>query len=150
MREVACRTVLDEVLSSLQADLDAADAAVQIGPLPTLRAHPVQLAQLFQNLIANAVKFRAEARPEITVRARPRARDWEFTIADNGIGIEPDFAERVFDFGQRLHSDDAIPGSGIGLTVCKAVVERHGGRIWVEPSSAGGSRFHFTLPATAS
>jgi PAS domain S-box-containing protein len=149
MREVACRSVLDEVLSSLQADLDAADAAVHIGPLPTLRAHPVQLAQLFQNLIANAVKFRAEARPEITVRARPRARDWEFTIADNGIGIEPDFAEQVFDFGQRLHSDDAIPGSGIGLTVCKAVVERHGGQIWVEPSSAGGSRFHFTLPATA-
>ena len=70
----------------------------------------------------------------------------EFSVADNGIGIAPRYAEQVFDFGQRLHSDDAIPGSGIGLTVCKTVVERHGGRIWVEPSGTGGSRFRFTLP----
>ncbi len=148
MREVACRTLVDEALSSLRADLDAAAADVHVGPLPTLSAHPVQLAQLFQNLIANAVKFRGDAPPEIAIAARPGGREWEFTIADNGIGIEPRFAERVFDFGQRLHTDDAIPGSGIGLTVCKTVVERHGGRIWVEPSGAGGSRFHFTLPAS--
>ena len=147
MCEVALRTVVDEVLCSLQADLDAATADVHVGPLPTLCAHPVQLAQLLQNLIANAVKFRGEARPEIAIRARPGEGEWEFTVADNGIGIEPRFTERVFDFGQRLHTDDAIPGSGIGLTVCKTVVERHGGRIWVEPSGAGGSRFHFTLPA---
>jgi light-regulated signal transduction histidine kinase (bacteriophytochrome) len=142
--------VLDDVLSGLQADLDAAGATVRVGPLPTLHADAVQLAQLFQNLIANAVKFRGEAAPEIAIAARPMGDTWDFTVADNGLGIAPCYAERVFDFGQRLHADDDIPGTGIGLTVCKTVVERHGGRIWVEPSSAGGSRFHFTLPASRS
>jgi chemotaxis family two-component system sensor kinase Cph1 len=122
---------------------------VGVGPLPTLRADHVQLAQLFQNLIANAVKFRGQAAPEIAIAATPIDEAWEFTVADNGLGIDPRYAERVFDFGLRLHSEDEIPGSGIGLTVCKTVVERHGGRIWVEPASAGGSSFHFTLPAMA-
>ena len=144
--EVDCRGVVDGVLASLAADLEAAGAHVRVGALPRLRAHPVQLAQLFQNLIANAVKFRGEAPPEISISARPGEALWEFTVADNGIGIEPEYAERVFDFGQRLHSDAEVPGSGIGLTVCKTVVERHDGRIWVEPSPRGGARFHFTLP----
>jgi light-regulated signal transduction histidine kinase (bacteriophytochrome) len=146
MSVLPCRDVVEEVLSSLRADLDAAGAKVALGPLPTLRAHPVQLAQLFQNLIANAVKFRTESPPEIAISALGRDREWEFTVADNGIGIDPRHAERVFDFGHRLHSDDAIPGTGIGLTVCKTVVERHGGRIWVEPGAEGGSVFKFALP----
>jgi PAS domain S-box-containing protein len=147
LQTVACRDVVEEVLESLGADLDAADATVRIGPLPTLGGHPVQLAQLFQNLIENAVKFRAATPPEIAVSARRRDAEWEFTVADNGVGIDPRHAELVFDFGQRLHSDDDVPGTGIGLTVCKTVVERHGGRIWVEPDAARGCRFRFTLPA---
>jgi signal transduction histidine kinase len=109
--------------------------------------HPAALAQLFQNLIANAVKFRGDAAPAIAIRADETKDGWEFTVADNGIGIEPEYAERVFEFGRRLHGEDRFPGTGIGLTVCKTVVERHGGRIWVEPAVGGGSRFHFTLPA---
>jgi PAS domain S-box-containing protein len=146
-RAVDCGAVVDGVLSSLAADLDAAGATVRVGVLPVLTAHPAALAQLFQNLIANAVKFRAEAPPDIAIDARADGADWEFTVADNGIGIEPEHAERVFDFGRRLHNDERFPGTGIGLTVCKTAVERHGGRIWVEPSPEGGSRFHFTLPA---
>ena len=80
------------------------------------------------------MKFRGAAAPEIVIGARPGEALWEFTVTDNGIGIDPAYAERVFDFGQRLHSEDEVPGSGIGLTVCKTVVERHGGRIWVEPA----------------
>jgi light-regulated signal transduction histidine kinase (bacteriophytochrome) len=106
--------------------------------------------QLFQNLIANAVKFRGEAAPAIVVGARRIGDDWEFAVSDNGLGIDREYADRVFDFGQRLHNDAEIPGTGIGLTVCKTVVERHGGRIWVEPAAGGGSRFQFTLPASRS
>ena len=143
---VDCATVVDGVLASLGADLEAAGAQVRVGELPRLPAHAVQLAQLFQNLIANAVKFRGTEPPEIEIAARAGEALWEFTVTDNGIGIDREYAERVFDFGQRLHSDDEVPGSGIGLTVCKTVVERHHGRIWVEPAPGGGSRFHFTLP----
>ena len=146
--EVDCGVVVDGVLSSLAADLDAAGASVRVGDLPVLTAHPAALAQLFQNLIANAIKFRGEEPPEIAITARAVGAEWDFAVADNGIGIDPAFADRVFEFGRRLHNDDGIPGTGIGLTVCKTVVERHGGRIWVEPSPDGGSRFHFTLPAS--
>jgi len=147
-REVDCGAVVDGVLSSLAADLDAAGASVRVGELPVLGAHPAALAQLFQNLIGNAIKFRGEQLPEIAIAASAAGEEWEFTVADNGIGIDTQYAERVFEFGRRLHNEDEFPGTGIGLTVCKTVVERHGGRIWVEPSPDGGSRFHFTLPAS--
>jgi PAS domain S-box-containing protein len=151
MSEVDCAAVVDGVLSSLAADLDAAGATVRAGDLPTFTGHPAALAQLFQNLIANAVKFRRdEESPAIAISARAADGEWEFTVADNGIGIEPEYAERVFEFGRRLHGDDSFPGTGIGLTVCKTVVERHGGRIWVEPAAPGpGSAFHFTLPTSS-
>jgi PAS domain S-box-containing protein len=146
--DVDCGAVVDGVLSSLAADLEAAGASVSVGELPTLTAHPAALSQLFQNLIANAVKFRGDAPPEIAISAGATPAGWEFTVADNGIGIEPEFAERVFEFGRRLHGTDEFPGTGIGLTVCKTVVERHGGRIWVESAAPEpGSRFRFTLPA---
>jgi PAS domain S-box-containing protein len=145
--DVDCAAAVDDVLSSLAADLDAAGATVRVGDLPVVTGHPAALAQLFQNLIANAVKFRGDAATAIAIRADETKDGWEFTVADNGIGIEPEYAERVFEFGRRLHGEDRFPGTGIGLTVCKTVVERHGGRIWVEPAVGGGSRFHFTLPA---
>ena len=145
IRDVDCGAVVDGVLSSLAADLEAAGASVRVGELPMLTAHPAALAQLFQNLIANAIKFRGDAPPAIAISARRTAGDWEFTVADNGIGIEPEYAERVFEFGRRLHGASDFPGTGIGLTVCKTVVERHGGRIWVSrprrsPAAASGSR----------
>ena len=121
---------------------------MRVGELPLLTGHPAALAQLFQNLIANAVKFRGETPPEIAIDARAAGDRWEFTVADNGIGIEPEHAEQVFEFGRRLHNADEFPGTGIGLTVCKTVVERHGGQIWVEAPPGGGSRFHFTLPGS--
>jgi light-regulated signal transduction histidine kinase (bacteriophytochrome) len=145
--DVDCGAVVDDVLSSLAADLEAAGATVKVDRLPVLTGHPAALAQLFQNLIANAVKFRGEDPPQIAIAAARTGAGWEFTVADNGIGIESRYAERVFEFGRRLHGDDEFPGTGIGLTVCKEVVERHGGRIWVEPGDRGGSRFHFTLPS---
>jgi PAS domain S-box-containing protein len=147
MRDVDCGAVVDGVLSSLAADLEASGAAVSVGDLPVVTGHPAALAQLFQNLIANAVKFRGDAPPAIAIAAAQADGRWEFTVADNGIGIEPEYAERVFEFGRRLHGDSDFPGTGIGLTVCKTVVERHGGRIWVEPAAGGGSSFRFTLPA---
>ena len=150
MSAVDCGAVVDEVLSLLAADLEAAGATVQVGDLPVVRAHPAALMQLFQNLLANAVKFRGDAPPRIVVGARRIGADWEFAVTDNGIGIDPAYVGRVFDFGQRLHNDAEIPGTGIGLTVCKTVVERHGGHIWVEPAPDGGSRFVFTLPASRS
>jgi PAS domain S-box-containing protein len=150
LAEVDTGAVLEEVLSLLAADLHAAGATVEAGALPAVCGHPAALVQLFQNLIANAVKFRGDAAPAIVVGARRAGDDWEFSVTDNGIGIDREYADRVFDFGQRLHSADEIPGTGIGLTVCKAVVERHGGHIWVEPAPGGGSRFRFTLPASRS
>jgi PAS domain S-box-containing protein len=150
LADVDCGAVVEQALSLLAADLHGAGATVEVGSLPVVRAHPAALIQLFQNLIGNAVKFRGDTPPEIVVGARRIGDDWELAVTDNGIGIEGDYAERVFDFGQRLHNDEDIPGTGIGLTVCKTVVERHGGRIWVEPAPGGGSRFLFTLPASRS
>ena len=147
MGAVDAGAAVAEARSLLAADLEAADARVEVGELPVVHGHTAALVQLFQNLIANAVKFRGEVAPVIAVAAEP-ADDgmWAFSVTDNGIGIEQEYADGVFEFGRRLHSG-AIPGSGIGLTVCKTVVERHGGRIRVEPAPGGGSRFWFTLPA---
>jgi signal transduction histidine kinase len=107
----------------------------------------VPLHQLFQNLIANAVKFAGNKPPRITLAAHRAGPDWQFTVRDEGIGIDPELTERIFEFGERGHAGEGRPGSGIGLAVCKRVVERHGGRIWAEPLEAGGSAFHFTLRA---
>lgn len=145
---VDCAAAVAEALEALAADLDAADADVSVGPLPTVPGNAVALTQLFQNLIANAIKFRREGtRPHIAIRAERRGEHWCLTVADDGIGIAPDHASRVFEFGQRLHTDADYAGTGIGLAVCKTVVERHGGTIWVEPAPEGGSAFRFTLPA---
>jgi PAS domain S-box-containing protein len=140
------REALDAALSDLQGGIVENGAELVIGALPKVRANRVQLARLFQNLIANAVKFRASRPLRIVVSARVADGEWVFSVADNGIGIDPRFHDRLFRIFQRLHTPDEYAGSGIGLATCKKIVERHGGRIWVESALGAGSTFLFTLP----
>jgi PAS domain S-box-containing protein len=155
------RDVDDDATADAAAALDAArialapaiaerGARVEVGPLPLVRSSPSELAQLFQNLVSNALKFCDDDTPLVEVRAERQDDDrWHFVVADNGIGIDPRLAERVFKMFQRLHGRDAYEGTGIGLAICKRLVERRGGRIWVEARPEGGSAFHFTLPGVA-
>jgi chemotaxis family two-component system sensor kinase Cph1 len=112
-------------------------------------ADGAQLLQVFQNLIGNAIKFRGVKAPAIHIEASQRDREWLFSVTDNGIGIAPEHAETVFIIFKRLHTRAEYPGSGIGLAICKKIIERQGGRIWVESQPGQGSTFHFTLPAAA-
>ena len=139
--------VVHEVVHGLSEVVDESGAEVTIGPLPTVVGDPVLLASLWQNLIGNSLKFRGEDAPLVTVGAERVENEWRFTVSDNGIGIEPRFAERVFVIFQRLHARDAYDGTGIGLAMCKKIVEYHGGTIEVDTGHHGGARLHFTLPA---
>lgn len=142
-----CNAVLEDALMNLQVAIQESGAVVARETLPTLLADPVQLTQLFQNLIGNAVKFRSETPPEIRVGAKREGDGWHFSVADNGIGIDAKYFEKIFIIFQRLHSRNKYSGTGIGLAVCKKIVERHGGRIWVESQPGQGTTFHFTIPA---
>jgi signal transduction histidine kinase len=141
---VALRRVVDEVVEDLRAALDAAGATVEVGALPEVDGDPRQLRRLLQNLVGNAVKFRGEAPPRVEVSALADAEAWVVTVRDNGVGIDPEQKRRIFGMFARLNG--ATEGTGIGLAVCRRVVEAHGGRIWVEPADGGGSAFRFTLP----
>jgi light-regulated signal transduction histidine kinase (bacteriophytochrome) len=143
---VAVDAALRRALGNLRAAVEEASASISYEGLPTLEADEVQLTQLFQNLIGNALKFRSASVPRIDVSASETDREWEFAVKDNGLGIEPAYFERIFMVFQRLHSKGEYPGTGIGLAICKKVVERHGGRIWVESQLGAGSCFRFTLP----
>ena len=137
---------LKVALSNLQVTIDDSRAKVTSDPLPLVNADSGQLAQLFQNLIGNAIKFRGKEPPRVHVSAERRAKEWEFTVQDNGIGIEPQHIERVFVIFQRLHPAAEYPGTGIGLAICKKIAERHGGRLWATSEPGVGSTFHFTIP----
>ncbi|MFL5383486.1 MAG: sensor histidine kinase [Longimicrobiaceae bacterium] len=140
--------ILERALANLGAAIEESGAEVTADPLPTVTGDPVQLGQLFQNLVGNGVKFRGEAAPRVHVSAERAGAEWKLGVHDNGIGIEPEYVERIFVIFQRLHGRAEYPGTGIGLAICKKIVERHGGRIWVEPRPGQGSTFYFTLPAT--
>ncbi|MEP0545306.1 MAG: PAS domain S-box protein [Rhodothermales bacterium] len=149
-RPVDMNRTVETILTDLGPALDDVDADVRVEPLPTVSADETQMRQLLQNLVANAVKFRGEATPEVRVSAaRIREDDrplWRFAVADNGIGIEAHHADRVFQIFQRLHTRDEYEGTGIGLAMCKKIVERHGGRIWFESEPGAGTTFYFTIP----
>ena len=141
-----CSALLDAVVEILRDAIDASGADVAIDLLPTVQAHRGQLQRVFQNLISNAIKFSSESQPRIHVGAVRDGAAWCFSVTDHGIGIESRYARRVFEVFKRLHTRDIYPGSGIGLSICRRIVERHGGRIWVERTDDGGSKFQFTVP----
>lgn len=142
----ACEAVLEEATANLEALIAESGTAVTHDPLPTLHADRSQLVQLFQNLIGNAVKFRGEQPAIVHVGAQRDEDGWTFFVQDNGIGIEPRFGERIFGIFQRLHGRNRYPGTGVGLGICKRIVEHHEGRIWVESKLGEGATFFFTLP----
>jgi PAS domain S-box-containing protein len=144
------QAVLQEVLADLQVAIEEQQATVTHDALPPVLADEVQLGQLFRNLIGNALKFRGEAPPRIHVGIQRENAAWRFCVADNGIGLEPKYAERIFVIFRRLHGPDEYPGTGMGLAICKKIVERHGGRIWVESQLDQGATFYFTLPGPGS
>ena len=137
---------LDAALADLAPRLAETGAVIDRGPLPTLAADPGQLHRLFLNLLGNALKFRGPATPRIGIAAVRDGTFWRIAVCDNGIGIDPEYREQIFTLFQRLHSRAEYPGTGIGLAVCRRIVERHGGRIWVESSPEAGATFCFTLP----
>ena len=143
---VDCLDVLRKVLLNLQASIEQNGAIVTWDALPTVHAHEIRLVQLMQNLVGNAIKYRSEEPPRIHVVVEPRGEDWVFSVRDNGIGIEPEYQQQIFGIFKRLHGQN-YPGTGIGLAICQRIVERYGGRIWVESQPGQGCRFCFTLPA---
>jgi PAS domain S-box-containing protein len=146
--EVDCTNVVDVVVAGMSAGLVEMDGLVEHDDLPTVYGDRSQLLQLFQNLIANGIKFaRPGVAPRIRIEARPEDDDWIFSVTDNGIGIEPEYRDRIFVMFQRLHARNVYPGTGIGLAICMRIVLAHRGRIWVEDHSELGSRFCFSLPS---
>jgi len=145
-KPVSSEAALKRALYNLRTAIEEAGAVVTHDTMPTVQADEVQLGQLFQNLMGNALKFRSASVPRIHVGVTEGPLEWTFEVRDNGIGIEPQYYERIFMVFQRLHNKGEYPGTGIGLAICKKVVERHGGRIWVESRPGEGSSFHFTLP----
>jgi light-regulated signal transduction histidine kinase (bacteriophytochrome) len=149
-KSVDCEKIVQNVLNNLHLSIVQSHAVITHDALPKVNADPSQLTQLFQNLIGNAIKFhREEEVPQIHIGVEWIDGKWLFSVQDNGIGIEGEYLERIFIIFQRLHSKTDYPGTGIGLAVCKKIVERHGGHLRVESQPDRGSTFYFTLPHTA-
>ena len=141
-----CNEIFAAALKNLHAAIQESGAQIICETLPSVMADRSQLGQVFQNLVANAIKFRGAAPPTISVTSEQLGKEWVFSVSDNGIGISPEHADTVFVIFKRLHTREEYPGSGIGLAICKKIVEQHGGRIWVESQPGQGARFKFTLP----
>lgn len=140
--------VIRKVLLNLQASVEENRAIITWDPLPVVHAHEIRLVQLMQNLVGNAIKYRSQESPRIHVSAEQRDQDWVFSVQDNGIGVEPEYAQQIFGIFKRLHGQ-TYPGTGIGLAICQRIVERYGGRIWVESRAGQGARFCFIIPEAA-
>jgi len=139
-------TALQLVCANLEAAIAEGCARITHDPLPSVQAQAGQMAQLLQNLLANAIRFRGGAVATVHVGVRQQGAEWVFSVADQGIGIAPQYFERIFALFKRLHTQDEYAGTGVGLALCKKIVERHGGRIWVESALGQGATFYFTLP----
>jgi signal transduction histidine kinase len=144
---VSCAVLLAQAWANLAADVRGTQATIEVGELPVVLGEASLLTAVFQNLINNALKFRANEPPRVTVSVRRDGRFWLFSFGDNGIGIEPEYAERIFVIFQRLHDKATYPGTGIGLAMVRKIIEYHGGRIWLDTKVTAGARFWFTLPA---
>ncbi len=144
---VDCNNALKAALDNLKIAIDESGAVVTFKPLPVVNADKGQIIRLFQNLIGNAIKYRGGSKPAIAVSAEKQGDEWVFSVADNGIGINAQYYARIFQIFQRLHKRNEYPGTGIGLSICKRIIERHGGRIWVESAPGKGSVFYFTIPS---
>jgi signal transduction histidine kinase len=141
-----CNAILKRSLSNLRLPIEQSGAVVTHDVLPEVMADPIQLSQLLQNLIGNAIKFCNKEKPLIHISSKQKQKEWVFSVSDNGIGIPEEYRERIFQIFQRLHNKKEYPGSGIGLATCKKIVERHGGRIWIKSETGKGSTFFFTIP----
>lgn len=146
MEPVGAGAVLGDALRNLATAIEESESIILHGELPTVRADATQLSQLFQNLVANAIKFRGAAPPQVRITAQDQGEQWRFSVQDNGIGIDEQYADKIFVIFQRLHTRQEYPGTGIGLAICRRIVERHGGRLWFESQPGDGATFHFTLP----
>jgi len=136
---------LEQVLQSLQISIEESNATITYDSMPQANVDETQFSSLLQNLISNAIKFRGEEPPEIHIGVKEKEKQWEFSVKDNGIGIDPQFFERIFIIFQRLNNREEYEGTGIGLAISKRIVERHGGRIWVESTPDSGATFYFTI-----
>jgi len=146
--EVDCQIILDQVLMNLKVAIDEKGVNITHDPLPTVTADFSQMLQLFQNLISNSIKYRSQNNPKIHIsvqKRQKRDKEWLFIVEDDGIGIDPKYAEQIFMIFQRLHRAE-YPGIGMGLAICKKIVERHGGRIWMDSQPGRGSKFYFSIP----
>jgi len=141
--DVPLRDAVEWAINNLHLAIEESQTAITLGDLPVIRADKIQMVQLFQNLIGNAIKYRGTLTPRINVSAEQQGPEWVISVQDNGLGIRPEYNQRIFGVFKRLHGDD-YPGTGIGLAICKSIVERHGGRIWVESEPGKGSTFRFT------
>jgi PAS domain S-box-containing protein len=144
---VDLNSAIQRAMANLQASVQESGTILSQDPLPVVQGNPTQLAQLFQNLVGNAIKFRRKGTtPQIAIKCRQQEDHWVISVQDNGIGIPPEHREKVFAIFQRLHGRKEYPGTGIGLAICKKIIEQHGGRIWVDSQQGEGSTFFFTLP----
>ncbi|ELZ02010.1 MEDS domain-containing protein [Natrialba asiatica] len=144
---VDCDAVLDHAIDDLQIQIEEKEAEIISESLPTVRGDQEQLEHLFRNLVSNATKYNESDRPRVEISADQRSNRWKFSVTDNGIGIDPDGADKIFDVFKRLHHDDEYSGTGVGLSLCQKIANNHGGEIWVESEPGAGSTFSFTLPA---
>jgi light-regulated signal transduction histidine kinase (bacteriophytochrome) len=144
--KMSCDEALDDAMRNLHPLIEETGAIVSRRSLPRMTGDPVQMSRLFQNLLVNSIKYRSTEIPRIHVAAEGSGTDWLFSVSDNGIGIEPQYAEKVFGIFKCLDPRDERSGSGMGLAICRKIVSRHHGRIWVESALGKGATFYFTLP----